>query len=152
MKQLFTYPVITLKFMKFWYLPEKNFISVSPGVIFLTGHMTGHPFNSVNLLVKSRPSQCFQYLTLVATVFDVDPALLDPKLKQFVTTTSAETWARFPRQIEHIHLAWQESLMGLANLICDPFLQDSCKLCEVGLFCYQFLYSNQGNYIQKQWN
>ena len=47
-KQLFIYPVMTLKFMKFSYLPKKNFISESPGVIFLTGHMTGQPFNSVN--------------------------------------------------------------------------------------------------------
>ena len=64
-KQLFIYPVMILKFIKFWYLSEKNFISVSPGLIFLTGHMTGQPFNSVNLLVKSRSSQCFQYLTLL---------------------------------------------------------------------------------------
>ena len=33
----------------------------------MTGHMTGQPFNSVNLLVKSWSSQCFQYLTLLAT-------------------------------------------------------------------------------------
>ena len=30
MKKLFICPVMTLKFMKFWYLPKKNFISVSP--------------------------------------------------------------------------------------------------------------------------
>ena len=48
---------------------RKNDISVSPGVIFLTGHMTGQPFNSVNLLVKPRSSQCCQYLTLVGTAF-----------------------------------------------------------------------------------
>ena len=48
---------------------RENFISESPGVIFLTGHMTGQPFNSVNLLVKSRSSQCFQYLTLVCILF-----------------------------------------------------------------------------------
>ena len=47
---------------------RKNDISVSPGVIFLTGHVTGQPFNSVNLLVKSRSSQCCQYLTLVGIV------------------------------------------------------------------------------------
>ena len=62
------YPVLILKFMKVLYLSEKNFISVSPGVIFLTGHMTGQPFNSVNLVVKSWSSQCFEYLTLVPAV------------------------------------------------------------------------------------
>ena len=64
-KQLFIFPAIILNFMKFWYLSDNYVISVSPGVIFLTGHMTGWPFNSVNLLVKSWSSQCFRYLTLM---------------------------------------------------------------------------------------
>ena len=59
------YPVIILKFKKLWYLSQKNLISVSPGVIFLTGHMNGQPFNLVNLLVNSWSSQCCQYLTLM---------------------------------------------------------------------------------------
>ena len=53
-----------LDFMKFWYLLEKYVTSVSPGVISLAGHVTGQPFNSVNLLVNSWSSQCWQYLTL----------------------------------------------------------------------------------------
>ena len=38
---------------------------MSSWVIFLTGHMTGQPFNSVNWLVKPWSSQCCQYLTLI---------------------------------------------------------------------------------------
>ena len=60
----FILPGMLLYFMKFLYPWGENVISVSPGGIFLNGHMTGQPFNSVNLLVKSRSSQCFQYLTL----------------------------------------------------------------------------------------
>ena len=49
--------------MKFWYLWWQNVISLSLGEIFLTGHMTGQPFNSVNWLVKPRSSKSFQYLS-----------------------------------------------------------------------------------------
>ena len=60
-------PAIILNFMTFWYLLETNVMLVSPRVIILTGHMTGQPFNSVNLLVKPRSSQSCQYLTLTVS-------------------------------------------------------------------------------------
>ena len=66
---VFILPGMLLNFMKFLYPWGENVISVSPGGIFLNGHMTGQPFNSVNWLVKPWSSQCCQYLTLALSSF-----------------------------------------------------------------------------------
>ena len=71
---VFILPGMLLNFMKFLYPWGENVISVSPGGIFLNGHMTGQPFNSVNWLVKPWSSQCCQYLTLVTRSLIGKPA------------------------------------------------------------------------------
>ena len=54
--------------------------------------MTGQPFNSVNLLVKPRSSQCCQYLTLAATDNVADATKIsDPKVQIYTMLDSSKT-------------------------------------------------------------